>query len=52
MGLARNQTNLEQLGYEYLGIDSLHNLRNINEDIASEEKENGSFKLLNSKVRE
>lgn len=47
----RDKTNLQNMGYEYIGIDSLHNLRDINEDIAFEEKENGSFKLINSKVR-
>ncbi len=33
MMLLRERDNLNRLGYEYLGVENIHKLKNINEEI-------------------
>ena len=42
---------MNRLGYEYRGVANPQQVRNVMEEVRSEEKENGAFKMVGDKIR-
>ena len=42
---------MNRLGYEYRGVANPQQVRNVMEEVRSEEKENGAFKMVGEKIR-
>lgn len=50
--IRRENETLHSLGYDYAGVANMYRDSQLVDEIAREEKENGTFKLIGGKIRE